>query len=652
MLLKIQTGKDLCIMKLGNIDIQIGGFHDHWLRNGSDVSSILIAAVTKYHYDFICLLDAEFGDKAIEIKNQLEKWMPGFKAYIGSEKMYGWGHMITVMNDCPNVDLQNEDFKDEMKKLKEYGGIVALAHINHELSREKIVKAGYIDELIDGGYVDAIQIQGAEDINDIQNRIDGEKKLPLVSGWDVHYITPVYGMPNCIYDKNFDAKKHLDNAKLVRTIVFAENNSLSSIKKALNEGKSVVEDILTGNLYGSQHLIDLLNKNGYRKKIKELDEEYNKIDIKSDILQAESTAKIKFSQKGIVTFAKNKELDTDSVYTDAEGCILYNNIPMPVKQDGSYLPIMLDTGNFRRYWAIRVENNIILTPQIDLKNGKRVLKILTEKDFQGKIVFENPYYKEFIVSKNKGEIVCELEIKDDVPQIFDYKFTAFDKNGNFRIYESKAVLTVIHRYNGNWDNAEMICVDDKKFCGGFGSFREYPGKDVYSYKFGLLWDDTYLYAKFDITDKLHIAPPHGEKMYLSDCNMLIFEALLTGEQTNIFNSGFTIGFPEGTGEIYCGQQSVIYDRGETYYGERKGFSPEDAHVELKETKNGRIVFAKIPWNRITSSAVGEDFKINLAVCGLNDEGTGLVDDLQWPWPPEEHKMNRDKNAISTMILKE
>lgn len=75
----------------------------------------------------------------------------------------------------------------------------------------------------------------------------------------------------------------------------------------------------------------------------------------------------------------------------------------------------------------------------------------------------------------------------------------------------------------------MICVDDKKFCGGFGSFREYPGKDVYSYKFGLLWDDTYLYAKFDITDKFHIAPPHGGMMYLSDCNMLIFEALLTGD---------------------------------------------------------------------------------------------------------------------------
>ncbi len=64
-------------MRLGDINIQIGGFHDHWLRNGTDVSSILIAAVTRYHYDFICLMDAEFGDKAQDIKNQLEKWIPG-----------------------------------------------------------------------------------------------------------------------------------------------------------------------------------------------------------------------------------------------------------------------------------------------------------------------------------------------------------------------------------------------------------------------------------------------------------------------------------------------------------------------------------------------------------------------------------------------
>ena len=79
-------------MKLKNISVQVGGFHDHWLRNGTDTSAVLIAAVTKYHYDFICLMDGEFGDRAKRIKNQLEMWIPGFHAYIGMEKMYGWGH--------------------------------------------------------------------------------------------------------------------------------------------------------------------------------------------------------------------------------------------------------------------------------------------------------------------------------------------------------------------------------------------------------------------------------------------------------------------------------------------------------------------------------------------------------------------------------
>lgn len=638
-------------MKLGDIDIQIGGFHDHWLRTGTGVSSILIAVITRYHYDFICLMDTEFGEEALKIKNQLESWILGFKAYIGSENMYGWGHMITVMNDCPDVDLQNEDFKAEMKKLKNYGGIVALAHINHTLSRDRIAKAGYIDELIDGGYVDAIQIEKGKDLDYVKNRIKEGKKLPLVSGWDVHYVTPRYGMPNCIYDKNFDVKEHLDDANVVRTIVFAKDNSLNSIKKALNEGKSVIEDTQTGNLYGSPYLIDLLNKNGYHEKMKELDEEYYKISIKSDVLQAGADAKIEFNKKGKVSIAKNKELAIDTVSTDNCGVIKYNNIPIPVKEDNSYLPIMLDTGTFKRYWAIKVENDIIMKMQIDLKNEKRILRVLTEKNFQGRIVFEKPYQKEYTVSKNKGEKICELTIGEEIPQIFDYKFTAYNQNGSCRTYESKAVLTVIRHYNGNWDNAEMICVDDKKYCGGFGSFREYPGKDVFSYKIGLMWDDTYLYAKFDITDRIYVEPPAGNMMYLSDSNMLIFESYFDENQKNSFNSGFMIGFPNGAGEIYCNQTQIKYDGIEKYKGERQGFALKNAQLELKETKNGRIVFAKIPWNQITSSAVGENFKINILICGVNDEGAGLVDNLQWPWPPEKSKMNCDKNAVSTMILK-
>lgn len=176
-------------MKLKNISVQVGGFHDHWLRNGTDTSAVLIAAVTKYHYDFICLMDGEFGDRAKRIKNQLEMWIPGFRAYIGMEKMYGWGHIVTVENACSGINMDSPDYKAEMKKFMALDGISALAHIGYPSTLEKITKTGIVDELIDGDYVDAIQIENAADWEYIKKRAASGKKLPLISGWDSHMIT-------------------------------------------------------------------------------------------------------------------------------------------------------------------------------------------------------------------------------------------------------------------------------------------------------------------------------------------------------------------------------------------------------------------------------------------------------------------------------
>ena len=104
-------------------------------RNG--YSGVLIAAVNQYHYDFICLMDGEFPDRAEIIKRQMEEWIPGFKVHLGEERTYGWGHVVSVMNDCRDIDLENVDFKEEFSKMQKAGGIAALAHIAYPLSKEK-----------------------------------------------------------------------------------------------------------------------------------------------------------------------------------------------------------------------------------------------------------------------------------------------------------------------------------------------------------------------------------------------------------------------------------------------------------------------------------------------------------------------------------
>lgn len=55
------------------IPLQIGGFHDHWLRNGTDNATLLAAAAQYYHYDFICLMDG-FRREVEQFRQTVESW--------------------------------------------------------------------------------------------------------------------------------------------------------------------------------------------------------------------------------------------------------------------------------------------------------------------------------------------------------------------------------------------------------------------------------------------------------------------------------------------------------------------------------------------------------------------------------------------------
>ncbi len=255
-------------MKLKNITVQVGGFHDHWLRNGSDTSAVLIAAVAKYHYDFICLMDGEFPKRSKDIKEQVEKWIPGFKVHLGIERMYGWGHVISVMNDCPDIDLENADYKEEFLKMKSAGGIAALAHIGYPLTKEKIIKTGKLDELIDGGYTDAVQIQDEKDWKIIEKRLQKEKKPAVISGWDSHMLFNVPGLPNCIYDKDFGVPQHFDHSSFMRTIVFSEDNSLESIKRRWQKERALLKKLIRGKFTAHRTLWNCWRKTAIEKRWK------------------------------------------------------------------------------------------------------------------------------------------------------------------------------------------------------------------------------------------------------------------------------------------------------------------------------------------------------------------------------------------------
>lgn len=622
-------------MKLKNITVQVGGFHDHWLRNGTDTASVLIAAVTKYHYDFICLMDNDFGERAKDIKNQIESWIPDFKVHLGTERMYGWGHVVSVMNEEAHIDLQNTNFKNELKKSKEASGIVALAHISYPASKEKILELNELDSLIDEDFVDAIQIQVDSDWEYIKERAKAGKKLPLISGWDSHMLKEEKDMPDWLYNESFGVKEHFDHASMMRTIVFAEDNSLEAIKKALNEGKSVVEDTLTDKLYGTPELIDLLLSNGYRERMSELDKEYSSLNIDEKAFFANSSKTVQLPACGTVKYPVSSELEYKVISTDSKGNVEIPGMPMPAQQDTSYVPIYWTDGKRSRYWAVKIENDIQLDVIPKIKDGKRVLCIISRKPFSGKLIFESPSNCEFSVSSDESGILFNLPVENTVPQVFEYSFKAVNASGSERIYSAPAAVTVAHKFNGSWDSTEGVKLDKAQYCGGFGSFRPYPGKDVFSSEIKFMWDEEALYVKYDITDKIYVSPPSGIEMYMSDSTTLNIDPYLIRSKSRNSGCELLLGFPadnEAEGLIFCSHVPCD-NEGKAYYG-RHDRIKLNGELNMEFTEKGRVVTAKIPWKEISpmQPQVGTHIGIN-AGC-LNDEGDGLVDNMQWPWAPK------------------
>lgn len=66
---------------------------------------------------------------------------------------------------------------------------------------------------------------------------------------------------------------------------------------------------------------------------------------------------------------------------------------------------------------------------------------------------------------------------------------------------------------------------------------------------------------------------------------------------------------------------------------------EDTAPKMTETSYGRIVTVKIPWEAIQIKNPQKGMLIGLHFSFLNDNGTGLLDNLNWPAPADPGKMD-------------
>ena len=613
-------------MKLKNITVQIGGFHDHWLRNGTDNPTLLMAAMQYYNYDFICLLDKEFGEAAIKEKEQIESWMPGLRVYLGVEHMFGWGHMICIENNCEMPDFENKNWKTEIKKLHSGGGFVALAHIGYPNEARQVFKTDELNELIDGDYVDAIQLEKPIDWKWVEKRANDGKRLPIVGGWDAHYLNNnCDNEPNLYTSENIPSDQ-IDAAPGMRTIVFAEDNSLESIKKAIREGKSVLEFVKTGELFGSPELVELLISENYAEKMKEETEKQNELILKNEALMAFNKGHLQFPSKGIVYYPIDSYLNKAQIQTDENGFLELDKIPMPVMQEFSHIPVVWQGKAQKRLWAVKVLNNIQLKVTPMMRDNKRVVVIKTQEDIVGEIKITKPYEICKKVKAKSGEEVFVLPIGEEVPVVFDFSLEVSGEKGGVYRYEKRLAVAVALKSSEPWEKCPKYFVDGQEYCGGFGSHRPYPGKDVFSGYAQFKWDEDNLYARFDIVDPIHINPQYGHFMYTSDCVFLTFDPELKRDNNMSNCCGVMLGFPKEGPLVWTGHRKV-----------------ENATLEMEKTKNGRVMVVSLSWKEINNIKPTSKMHIGLHFSMVNDEGVGLLDNLQWPVPPEGEKMEQPRD---------
>ncbi len=607
-------------MKLNKITIQVGGFHDHWLRNGTDNPTLLMAAMEYYHYDFICLMDKAFGEAAIREKQIVEQWLQNKKVYIGHEYAFDWGHVITVENNCSDCDVTNPDWRAELRKLHAGGGFIAFAHIGYPYSTKPAFDPKMIDEVIDEDYTDAVQLERITDYEIVKKRSENGKKLPLVGGWDSHYITSKNDDAKNLYSKDFSPDKHIDTAPGMRSIVFSEDNSLESMKKAIREGKSVLEHVETGELFGSRELIDLLNKEGYKEKMAELDKAYQNLVLENNILDAYKSCRLKFPGKGIVTIAADKELTPIKKETDENGLLIVDKVPMPVMQKDSFLPFYWKGDGAERIWAVKVRNNINIKVIPIILDNQRAVCIETKNDFSGTVRFTKPIVYEKKISAKAGEELIHIFIDNNIPEIFDCQVEVFADEGGYYKYDAKLAVAVAMPSDTSWDKCPSYFADSPEQCGGFGSNRPYPGKEVFSAITKFKWDCDYFYMRCDITDAIQVAPPVDEYMYRSECICLSLDPRLERDKNTKHSVGFMLGFTD--------IGPVVWSKGII----------KDALLTMEKTEKGRIVYTKIPWSLIDEIEFKQGVNIGIHLGFLNDDGYGLLDNLQWPVPAPKEKM--------------
>ncbi|MCD9024652.1 hypothetical protein [Cohnella silvisoli] len=625
------------MLKIGDQTVIIGGFHDHWFRNGSHNPSLLMAALNYYHYDFICLMDKSPIDAWL--KSCIEAYDPNLRIFLGFEQIYGWGHVVTVHGR--ETQIASHDHREILRQLKRECEFVALAHPHYPVTYETIFLNGELDRLLDEGIIDAVEleIRYPEQVEWFKNRDRSGKLTPIVGGWDHHIFNPIKHLPKVLYTEEQDPSTHIDTSGGNRTLIFAEENNFPSIVRAVNNGNTVIENLHTGELVGPSRLIAELECHGYREKMEELNRKRDTITLMIDRLPVVGEPlQLDFSQPGTVMLPGTLEKPL-TYATDPAGRLFIERLPPIMDRDRTHFPVVyLGEDSYKRIFAIEISHSIQLDilPKINLAEDELHAIIIHPKiPFQGNIQLTVEHIIPDGVSLDEYNLTIPFPDHSKPEQPVSYVVTATGDKGITRRQEGLLTFATAAKFTRDWSATPAVVVNTAQYVPELYSVHGanfiWLGPEHFSAEVRFAWTDQELMVRIDVIDEVVYQPFKGHFMYNGDAIQFAIDPLLRRGSTegSIYFYGFALT-SEGP-EVFR-YKSPLEEANDNFTPPQEDVSLGGNYLEVERTPQGLVYLLKLPWCELAPLQPQTGSQLGLYMIFHNNNGEGLVNALHWPKP--------------------
>ena len=618
----------------------LGGFHDHWERADPENPTLLLAALNYYHYDFVTLMDApHVVDK---IQRAAAAFGSPLKAYYGREEATGWAHIVTLNPRAPALVGDSADYRCAFRQLQSTCDLVILAHPNY-IAWEPLVLTGEIDRLLNEGLLDGVQIPPASDGNFsdhdrylaqwYRDRLASGKITGTVGGWDLHHTLPLRNLPPVLYSAGRSPDGHFEAPCDNRTIIESDENTLPALCAAVRAGRTVVENLRTGEMLGPLDLVEFLKANGYHEAIARLDEARDRVTLSlGGPWVGGRPAEVSVSCSGTLCLPKSLTEAVD-VPVVAGVPVRLSAVPLPFAQDRYYLPISWQGQNTAtRLWAVEAAHPVRYDVLPRLVDGAPSVEFLPTSDFHGDVSIEVEGILPATQVNCEGAVLIPLGPKTVGPTPLTYHCKA-TAAGVSREQEGSLTYIGVHRFDGDWSAIPYVGVDEPRFApkSAYGAKRPWPGPDVYSAQLRFAWTDDAFLFQANVCDAVHFQPFEGHYAYNADCLQLALDPMLRRRSLlgNVYS--FNLALTPNGPELYRwkGPQE---EKTASFQPPADDISLGDRYLQIEKTERGLLYELRLPWSELAPISPVAGGRMGVYLVMMNNNGGGLIDTLHWPVP--------------------